>query len=127
MAEKTPGYGAAYKAGLRTFDIVTAIHGRPVETSSELDPLVHPRGSGMLVVTYLRPVDAALGFASLALLSPGTAQVVPLNVTPVGKPPRYEAGVRAADSFVHAVSRARRRRRRPLGRGDMVTSSTASR
>ncbi|MCU1283046.1 MAG: rane-associated zinc metalloprotease, partial [bacterium] len=112
---------AAYKAGLRTFDVVTAIHGRPVETSSELDALVHPRGSGMLVVTYLRPVDAALGFASLALLSPRTAQVVPLNVSPAGKTPRYDAGVRAADSFVHAVEPATPAAAIGLGRGDMVT------
>jgi regulator of sigma E protease len=112
---------AAFKAGMRTFDIITAIHGRPVETSSELDPLVHPGGSGMLVVTYLRPVDAALGFASLALLSPRTAQVVPLNVSPAGKAPRYDAGVRAADSFVHAVEPGTPAAAIGLGRGDMVT------
>jgi regulator of sigma E protease len=112
---------AAYKAGLRTFDIVTAIHGRTVATSSELDPLVHPRGSGMLVITYLRPVDAALGFVSLALLSPRSAQVVPSNVAPAGKPPRYDAGVRPADSFVHAVEPGTPAAAVGLGRGDMVT------
>ena len=112
---------AAYKAGLRTFDVVTAIHGRPVTTASELDPLVHPRGSGMLVITYLRPVDAALGFVSLALLSPRSAQVVPGNVAPPGKPPRYDAGVRAADSFVHAVEPGTPAAAVGLGRGDMVT------
>jgi regulator of sigma E protease len=111
----------AYKAGLRTFDIVTAIHGRPVATSSELDPLIHPRGSGMLVVTYLRPLDAALGFVSLALLSPRTAQVVPINVAPAGKAPRYDAGVRAGDAFVHAVEPGTPAAAIGLGRGDMVT------
>jgi regulator of sigma E protease len=112
---------AAYKAGLRTFDVVTAIHGRPIATSSELDTLIHPRGSGMLVVTYLRPVDAALGFVSLALLSPRSAQVVPSNVSPAGKSPRYDAGVRAADSFVHAVEPGTPAAAVGLGRGDMVT------
>jgi len=111
----------AYKAGLRTFDIVTAIHGRPVATSSELDSLIHPRGSGMLVVTYLRPVDAALGFVSLALLSPRTAQVVPTNVAAPGKAPRYDAGVRAGDAFVHAVEPGTPAAAIGLGRGDMVT------
>lgn len=111
---------AAYKAGLRTFDIVTAIHGRPVATASDLDPLVHPRGSGMLVVTYLRPVDAALGFASLALLSPRTAQLVPVNVNPPGKPPRYDAGARPADAFVHAVEPGTPAAAIGLGRGDLV-------
>jgi regulator of sigma E protease len=112
---------AAYKAGLRTFDVVTAIHGRPVETASELDALVHPRGSGMLVITYLRPVDAALGFVSLALLSPRSAQVVPLNVAPAGRSPRYDAGVRAADSFVHVVEPGTPAAAIGLGRGDMIT------
>lgn len=111
---------AAYKAGLRTFDIVTAVHGRPVMTASDLDPLVHPRGSGMLVVTYLRPVDAALGFVSLSLLSPRTAQLVPVNVNPPGKPPRYDAGVRAADAFVHAVEPGTPAAAIGLGRGDLV-------
>ncbi|MDB4968004.1 MAG: rane-associated zinc metalloprotease [Myxococcales bacterium] len=115
------GDSAAYKAGLRNFDIVTAIHGRPVGTSSELEPLTQPRGSGMLVVTFLRPVDAALGFASLALLSPRTAQVVPVNVAPPGKPPRYDAGVRSADTFVHAVEPATPAAAIGLGRGDMLT------
>ncbi|HEY2748085.1 MAG TPA: site-2 protease family protein [Polyangia bacterium] len=111
----------AYKAGLRTFDIVTAIHGRPAAISSELDPLVHPRGSGMLVITYLRPVDEALGFVSLSLLSPRTAQVVPVNVAPAGKAPRYDAGVRPADAFVHAVEPGTPAAAIGLGRGDMVT------
>ena len=112
---------AAYKAGLRTFDVITAIHGRPVATSSELDPLVRPRGSGMLVITYLRPVDEALGFVSLALLSPRTAQVVPVNVAPAGKAPRYDAGVRVADTFVHAVEAGTPAAAIGLGRGDNVT------
>ena len=111
----------AYKAGLRTFDVVTAIHGRPVDTASELDPLVHPRGSGMLVITYLRPLDAALGFASLALLSPRTAQVVPIDVAPAGRAPRYDAGVRPAGSFVHAVEPGTPAAAIGLGRGDMIT------
>ena len=117
VAEET----AAYKAGLHTFDVVTAIHGRPVATASDLEPLVHPRGGGMLVVTYLRPVDASLGFASLALLTPATAQIVPVNINPPGRPPRYDAGVRSADAFVHAVEPGTPAAALGLGRGDMVT------
>lgn len=93
----------AYKAGLRTFDVVTAIHGRPVATASDLDPLVHPRGSGMIVVTYLRPIDEALGFAPLARLEPRSAQLVPQNASPPGRAPRYDAGIRSADTFVNSV------------------------
>ena len=90
--------------------------------SSELDPLVHPRGSGMLVVTYLRPVDAALGFVSLALLSPRSAQVVPRQRRARRASRRATTpGVRAADSFVHAVEPGTPAAAIGLGRGDMVT------
>jgi regulator of sigma E protease len=111
---------AAYKAGLRTFDVVTSIHGRPVATASDLDPLVHPRGSGMLVVTYLRPVDEALGFAPLARLEPRSAQLVPQNLSPPGKPPRYDAGIRPADTFVNSVLPSSPASSLGLGRGDQL-------
>jgi regulator of sigma E protease len=111
---------AAYKAGLRTFDVVTAIHGRPVATASDLDPLVHPRGSGMIVVTFLRPVDEALGFAPLARLEPRSAQVVPQNASPPGKPPRYDAGIRPADTFVNSVLPSSPASSLGLGRGDQL-------
>jgi regulator of sigma E protease len=111
---------AAYKAGLRTFDVVTAIHGRPVATASDLDPLVHPRGSGMIVVTYLRPIDAALGFTSLARLEPRSAQVVPQNISPPGKPTHYDAGIRPASTFVNRVEPESPAASLGLARGDEV-------
>jgi regulator of sigma E protease len=111
---------AAYKAGLRTFDVVTAIHGRPVATASDLDPLVHPRGSGMMVVTFLRPVDTALGFVPLARLLPLSGQVVPQNQSPPGKPPRYDAGVRPADTFVDSVLANSPASSLGLSRGDQL-------
>ena len=111
----------AYKAGLRSFDVVTAIHGRPVQTASDLGPLVAPRGSGMLVVTYMRPVDEALGFIPLMALQPRTAQLVPSNVNGPGQPAKYDAGVRPADAFVHAVEPGTPAAAIGLGRGDQVT------
>src|SRR5262249_14001269 len=56
LDEKTP----AYQAGLRTFDVVTSIQGRPVSNTADLEPLVHPRSGSMLVVTYLRPQGSSL-------------------------------------------------------------------
>jgi regulator of sigma E protease len=110
----------AGRAGLRSFDVVTAIHGRPVITASDLEPLLHPRGSGMLVVTFLRPVDSALGFASLATLSPRTAQLVPENVSDAGGAPRYDAGIRPADALVAAVEPGTPAAAVGLGRGDFL-------
>lgn len=93
----------AYKAGLRTFDVVTAIHGRPVVQPSDLEPLLRPQGGGMLLVTFLRPEAPPLDFLALSLLTPRTAQVVPVNVGAPGSRPVYDAGVRPAATFVRTV------------------------
>ena len=92
------GETAAYRAGLRTFDVITSIQGRPVSTAGELEPLYNPRSGGMLVVTYLRPRSASLPFADVAALEPGSAVVVPQLS---GK--KYDAGLRPADLFVYSV------------------------
>jgi len=47
--------------------------------------------------------------------------VVPINVAPAGKAPRYDAGVRPGDSFVHEVELGTPAAAIGLGRGDMVT------
>jgi hypothetical protein len=54
----------------------------------------------MLVVTYLRPqlMTGALGFAPVARLEPGSAQLVPARF---GN--KYDAGLRPADLFIHSV------------------------
>jgi regulator of sigma E protease len=89
---------AAWQAGLRSFDVVTSIQGRPIASAADLEPLVRPRSGGMLLVTYLRPAGDALGFAPVARLEPHTAQVVPRLVDG-----RYDSGLRPADLFIHAV------------------------
>lgn len=94
LDEKSP----AYEAGLRTFDVVTSIQGRPIQSGADLEPLVHPRSGSMLVVTWLRMEPSSLGFAEVARLSPGSSVVVPRIET--GK---YDAGVRRADLFIHTV------------------------
>ncbi len=68
---------AAFRAGLRTFDILTSIQGRPVQNAADLEPVLNPHSGGMLVVTYLRPQRAPLGFAEVARLEPGSAVIVP--------------------------------------------------
>jgi regulator of sigma E protease len=98
---------AAGRAGLRTFDLITSVQGRPVRTMADLEPLFNPRGGGMLLVSFVRvggsdEPDGGLGFASVARLEPHTAQVVPQAILgPHGT--RYDAGLLPADLFVHAV------------------------
>jgi regulator of sigma E protease len=106
LDDKTP----AYQAGLRTFDVITSIQGRPVQVGPDLEPLVHPRSGSMLVVTYLRPKQSSLGFAQVAPLEPGSAVVVPRVLRPFDKlraqddrSGRYDTGARRADLFIHTV------------------------
>ena len=93
-----------YKAGLRTFDIVTAIHGRPVATSSELDPLVHAArlGHARHHLLAARRCGARLRVAVAAVAAHRARWCRPTSrrrerrraTTPACAP---------ADTFVHAV------------------------
>ncbi len=90
----------AYQAGLRTFDQIVSIQGRPVRTAADLEPLTRPRSGSMLVVTWLRPSGKAPGFLPLTALEPGSGQVVPACTT---APARCDAGLMPADLFIHDV------------------------
>jgi regulator of sigma E protease len=110
----------AGQAGMRSFDVVLAIQGRPAKTTADLEPLVSPRSGSLLVVSYVRPATS-VGFAAVGRLEPAVATLVPTAdpVVPagtdldaraaadrllVGRPRgRYDAGVRPADLFVYDV------------------------
>jgi regulator of sigma E protease len=96
-----PG-SAAERAGLRSFDVITSVQGRPISSAEELEPLLYDRGrsGSMLLVTFDRPGPAAFGFAALALLSPATAQIIPDAPT---RPGHYDFGLRPADPYIHEV------------------------
>ena len=113
LSERSP----AGLAGMKTFDVVLAIQGRPAESLSDLEPLTNPRAGGMLVVSYVRPATP-LGFAAVGRLEPAAATVVPGQEPVVASPipgaeerdrklvvakGRYDAGARPADLFVYDV------------------------
>lgn len=56
----------AYRAGLRTFDLVTEVRGRPVKTFADLDALLRDNRGETVPVTYLRPVEVPRGLGGLA-------------------------------------------------------------
>ncbi len=96
-----PG-SAAERAGLRSFDVITSVQGRPVESVADLAPLYdsNARAGGMLLVTYLRPMPAHLAFAAVSRLEPGAAQIIP---DAPSRPGHYDYGLRAADPYIHQV------------------------
>lgn len=83
----------AYRAGLRTFDRITAVNGRRIERMSELlQVLAQNRGDAM-VVSYSRPaiVDALGQLAELALPESGVVTLTPLPHEGDNKPGDYLA------------------------------------
>jgi regulator of sigma E protease len=70
----------AYRAGLRTFDLVTEVRGRPVKTFADLEQLLGENRGETVPVTYLRPVNvphALGGLADLAVYESGVAALTP--------------------------------------------------
>jgi regulator of sigma E protease len=56
----------AYRAGLRTFDLVTEVRGRPVKTFADLENVLRDNHGETVPVTYLRPVEVPRGLGGLA-------------------------------------------------------------
>jgi regulator of sigma E protease len=70
----------AYRAGLRTFDLVTEVRGRPVKTFADLDVVLRDNHGETVPVTYLRPVDVPRGLgglADMAVYESGVAALTP--------------------------------------------------
>jgi regulator of sigma E protease len=86
-------------AGLRSFDLVTAVNGKRIERFIDLVDALSANRGDQIIVSFLRPVDAprALGgLAEVGVLEPGTATVTPLPPLPGAAPPA-DANARAAD------------------------------
>lgn len=73
----------AYRAGLRTFDLVTEVRGRAVKTFSDLDEALRDNHGENVPVTYLRPVEVPRtthglsDLADFAVYESGVAALTP--------------------------------------------------
>ena len=105
---------AAATAGLRSFDVVTSVQGKPIANWRDLDAALQHHAGETLILTYLRARGTPLGFAPVDRLEPGTAQLVPDRL--IGGPsrdgaqslgvssrPRFETGIRSGELFVREV------------------------
>lgn len=72
----------AYRAGLRTFDVVTFVAGRPIRRFMDLErELEHNRGE-TVPITYMRPVRMSGvlgGLADMAIFETGVVALTPLS------------------------------------------------
>ncbi len=93
----------AYRAGLRTFDVITNVGGIPVRRFMDLTSALTENAGETLPVTYLRPVsvpDALGGLADMAVFESG---VVALTPDPAGTSLFERTGLELADLYLAFV------------------------
>ncbi|HEY1691029.1 MAG TPA: RIP metalloprotease RseP [Polyangiaceae bacterium] len=126
-------------AGLKSFDLVTAINGKRIERFVDLvDALADNRGD-QVVVSYLRPVDvphALGGLCELAVLEPGAATLTPLQRAQGARAPLdanaraadvlERTGIESADMYVAFVPEGSSEWRAGLRPGDRITTLDAA-
>jgi regulator of sigma E protease len=93
----------AYRAGLRTFDIVTNVAGQPVRRFMDLSETLVENHGETVPVTYLRPVPLAGALGGLADMAVFEAGVVALTPEPSGKDLLERTGIELADLYAALV------------------------
>lgn len=90
----------AYRAGLRTFDRITAVNGRRIERMTELAQVLSQNRGDAMVVSYSRPATSeALGqLAEVALPESGVVTLTPLPLEGDNKPADYVARSKDVES-----------------------------
>jgi regulator of sigma E protease len=112
----------AYRAGLRTFDVIIEVRGKPLKTFAELEAVIAENRGETVPVAYLRPVrvQGALGAmgdfsvyeSGVAALTPETSQGPLLSRT----------GIEAADLYVADVPAGSPEASADLRPGDRIVS-----
>lgn len=92
----------AYRAGLRTFDVVTHIAGVPVRKFHDLEKELEVNHGETIPVSYMRPVpmQALGGLAAMAVYEAG---VVALTPESTGETLTERTGIELADLYVSEV------------------------
>ncbi len=112
----------AYRAGLRTFDVVIEVRGKRVSRYSELEAALSENRGETIPVAFLRPVrvENALGtLADMAVYESGVAALTP----DVGNAPvSQRTGLEPADLYVYDVPPGSAEDKAGLKPGDRIVS-----
>ncbi len=92
----------AYRAGLRTFDIITQVGGKPVRRFMDLEQVLQ-NSHGTLPVTYLRPIAIEGALGGLADLAVFEAGVVAMTPNSSGATLLERTGIELADLYAAVV------------------------
>lgn len=110
----------AYRAGLRTFDIVTQIAGRPIKRFSDLEAELRNNRGETVPVSYLRPERATGALGGLADMAVLEAGVVALTPHVRGGTLYERTGMELADLFAAVVPPGTYLYEAGLRRGDRI-------
>lgn len=110
----------AHRAGLRTFDLVTEVRGRPVKTFADLEVLLQDNHGETVPVTYLRPVEVKHGMGGLADFAVYEAGVVALTPEAGQGDLSARAGLEPADLYVAQVPEGSAEWKAELRPGDRI-------
>ena len=110
----------AYRAGLRSFDWLTSIGGRPVRLLSDVEKILNDNRGETVPVTYLRPrfLDGALGgLADMAVFEAGVVALTPDSgqADLLGR-----TGIESADLYVAFVPPGSAQAKANIQRGDRI-------
>jgi len=93
----------AYRAGLRTFDVVTYVNGEAVRRFIDLERILEDNKGETVPVTYLRPVNVPNALGGLADLAVYEAGVVALTPDPNAHELLSRTGIELADLYASIV------------------------
>src|SRR5262249_55813895 len=110
----------AYRAGLRTFDLVTEVRGRPVKTFSDLYDVLRDNRGETVPVTYLRPVEVPHGMGGLADFAVYESGVAALTPEAVHGALASRPGLEPADLYVAHVPEGSAEWKAELRPGDRI-------
>ena len=93
----------AYRAGLRTFDIVTNVGGLPIRRFKDLNEAFRDNAGETLPITYVRPVSVPNALGGLADAAVFEAGVVALTPDAAGTTLLERTGLELADLYAAVV------------------------
>jgi regulator of sigma E protease len=110
----------AYRGGLRTFDLVTEVRGRPVKTFADLEEGLRDNRGENTPVTFLRPVEVPNGLGGLASYTVYEAGTATLTPDPGHGDLLSRTGLEPADLYVAHVPEGSAEWKADLRAGDRI-------
>lgn len=116
------GESPAYRAGLRTFDVVTFVAGRPINRYMDLERELENNRGVTVPVTYMRPQPVPGTLGGLADMAVYEAGVVSLTPNAQGETFTERTGIELADRYAATVPKGSYLYQAGLRPGDRIVA-----